>query len=235
MDILDDILECSVCLKPLDDNNKALPCQHTFCRPCLEAIVRSQKELRCPECRVLINKKIDDLPPNVLLIRLLDGLKQQKKLLNNSNCKSATQKRHSVEGILSDSSRNDDKLKVNNHQHERMHSNPETLIQITRPVAEKKIPLASTVFPYSSNMQGDLKLSAGDKVELLRWVDDNWLYGKLLNDENKCGMFPANHVKILVPLPQEEKPMCKTLFSFKSKDKGEDRDCLIFNKNLIYS
>ena len=33
-----------------------------------------------------------------------------------------------------------------------------------------------------------------------------------------------------MPLPQEEKPMCKTLFSFKSKDKGEDRDCLIFNK-----
>jgi len=232
MDILDDILECSVCLKPLDDNNKALPCQHTFCRPCLEAIVRSQKELRCPECRVLINKKIDDLPPNVLLIRLLDGLKQQKKLLNNSNGnnKTGTQKRHSVEGILSDCSRNDDKLKVNNHQHERMHSNPETLIQITRPVVDKKVPLASTVFPYSSNMQGDLKLSVGDKVELLRWVDDNWLYGKLVNDENKCGMFPANHVKILVPLPQEEKPLCKTLFSFKSKDKGEDRDCLIFNK-----
>lgn len=45
-------------------------------------------------------------------------------------------------------------------------------------------------------LYSDLKLSVGDKVELLRWVDDNWLYGKLVNDENKCGMFPANHVKV---------------------------------------
>lgn len=35
----------------------------------------SQRELRCPECRTLVEVKIEDLPTNILLIRLLEGLK----------------------------------------------------------------------------------------------------------------------------------------------------------------
>lgn len=70
---LNDLLECSVCLERLDTSSKVLPCQHTFCRKCLEIIVSSHSELRCPECRVLIEIKIDELPPNVLLMRILEG------------------------------------------------------------------------------------------------------------------------------------------------------------------
>lgn len=33
---LNDLLECSVCLERLDTTSKVLPCQHTFCRKCLE-------------------------------------------------------------------------------------------------------------------------------------------------------------------------------------------------------
>lgn len=40
---------------------------------CSQIIVASHNELRCPECRVLIEIKIDDLPPNVLLMRILGG------------------------------------------------------------------------------------------------------------------------------------------------------------------
>lgn len=70
---LNDLLECSVCLERLNLNSKVLPCQHTFCRKCLEVIVSSQGLLRCPECRVLVDMKIDELPPNVLLMRILEG------------------------------------------------------------------------------------------------------------------------------------------------------------------
>ncbi len=70
---LNDLLECSVCLERLNLNSKVLPCQHTFCRKCLEVIVSSQGSLRCPECRVLVDMKIDELPPNVLLMRILEG------------------------------------------------------------------------------------------------------------------------------------------------------------------
>lgn len=76
---LTDLLECSVCLEQLDATSKVLPCQHTFCKRCLEEIVISRKELRCPECRVLVLTPIEDLPSNILLIRLLEGLKHNSK------------------------------------------------------------------------------------------------------------------------------------------------------------
>ncbi|XP_055624846.1 E3 ubiquitin-protein ligase SH3RF1 [Toxorhynchites rutilus septentrionalis] len=81
--LLNDLLECSVCLDRLDTSSKVLPCQHTFCRKCLEEIVASHQELRCPECRVLVDVKIDELPPNVLLMRILEGMKTAE--LNNQN------------------------------------------------------------------------------------------------------------------------------------------------------
>ncbi|KAK2524182.1 hypothetical protein Q9966_011789 [Columba livia] len=62
-----DLLECSVCLERLDTTAKVLPCQHTFCRRCLESIVSSRHELRCPECRILVGCGVDELPANILL------------------------------------------------------------------------------------------------------------------------------------------------------------------------
>ena len=78
---LDELLECSVCLEQLDETSKVLPCQHTFCRRCLKEIVERRKELRCPECRILVDANIDDLPSNIFLVRLLEGLKKQRKPL----------------------------------------------------------------------------------------------------------------------------------------------------------
>lgn len=74
-----DLLECSVCLERLDVSARVLPCQHTFCRRCLENIVSSRHELRCPECRILVDCAVDDLPANILLVRLLDGIKQRPR------------------------------------------------------------------------------------------------------------------------------------------------------------
>uniref|UniRef100_A0A8C7I3F8 RING-type domain-containing protein n=1 Tax=Oncorhynchus kisutch TaxID=8019 RepID=A0A8C7I3F8_ONCKI len=74
-----DLLECSVCLERLDTTAKVLPCQHTFCRRCLENILSSRNELRCPECRILVGCEVDDLPANILLVRLLDGIKQRPR------------------------------------------------------------------------------------------------------------------------------------------------------------
>lgn len=73
--LLNDLLECSVCLERLDTSSKVLSCQHTFCKKCLEEIVATHKELRCPECRTLVECRVDELPPNVLLMRILEGMK----------------------------------------------------------------------------------------------------------------------------------------------------------------
>ena len=82
---LNELLECSVCLDRLDHTSKVLPCQHTFCRRCLEEIVSTKRELRCPECRTVVTIRVDDLPPNILLIRLLEGLKTQEHLLGQKS------------------------------------------------------------------------------------------------------------------------------------------------------
>lgn len=74
---LNELLECSVCLERLDHTSKVLPCQHTFCKRCLVEIQSMRKELRCPECRVLVEEDIDNLLPNILLIRILEGLNRR--------------------------------------------------------------------------------------------------------------------------------------------------------------
>lgn len=77
--VLLDLLECPVCLERLDASAKVLPCQHTFCRRCLQGILGSRGELRCPECRTLVECGVDELPSNILLVRLLDGIKQRPR------------------------------------------------------------------------------------------------------------------------------------------------------------
>lgn len=77
--VLLDLLECPVCLERLDASAKVLPCQHTFCRRCLQGILGSRGELRCPECRTLVECTVDELPSNILLVRLLDGIKQRPR------------------------------------------------------------------------------------------------------------------------------------------------------------
>lgn len=82
---LNELLECSVCLEQLDQSCKVLPCQHTFCRRCLKEIVERRKELRCPECRVLVEEDVDDLPANILLVRILEELNRQKRTIKPSD------------------------------------------------------------------------------------------------------------------------------------------------------
>ena len=82
---LNELLECSVCLEQLNQSCKVLPCQHTFCRRCLKEIVETRKELRCPECRILVEEDVDDLPANILLVRILEELNRQKGSIKPSD------------------------------------------------------------------------------------------------------------------------------------------------------
>ena len=81
---LNELLECSVCLEQLDQSSKVLPCQHTFCRRCLKEIVETRKELRCPECRILVEEDVDNLPVNIFLVRILEGLNRAKVGIYNN-------------------------------------------------------------------------------------------------------------------------------------------------------
>lgn len=82
------LLECPLCGNQLDVSAKVLPCQHTFCLPCLkrrqeEAAAHSQL-LLCPECRAPVPvRTVEELPTNLLLVRLLEGLRGSPQLLRD--------------------------------------------------------------------------------------------------------------------------------------------------------
>ncbi len=69
------LLECPLCFEPLDVSAKVLPCQHTFCMSCLQKQEATHSQLLCPECRAPVPARtVEDLPANLLLVRLLEGL-----------------------------------------------------------------------------------------------------------------------------------------------------------------
>ena len=72
-----DLLECSVCLETLGPAHKVLPCQHTFCTKCLADVwtAKAKDERLCPECRTVCLVDLDRLPSNVILNRILEGIK----------------------------------------------------------------------------------------------------------------------------------------------------------------
>ncbi|CAJ0578466.1 unnamed protein product, partial [Mesorhabditis spiculigera] len=51
--------------------------------------------------------------------------------------------------------------------------------------------VVSALHDYSTGYDGDLEFIAGERIEVLEWVDDQWLKGKI---GGRTGMFPANFV-----------------------------------------
>uniref|UniRef100_A0A4W5LCV0 E3 ubiquitin-protein ligase SH3RF1 n=1 Tax=Hucho hucho TaxID=62062 RepID=A0A4W5LCV0_9TELE len=216
--VLLDLLECPVCLERLDATAKVLPCQHTFCRRCLQGILSSRAELRCPECRTLVECAVDELPSNILLVRLLDGIKQRPRRAG------------SVAGVC-----------TNGTAGVRMQGNgprdpgapgaqPQRGQAKSTPVrGVPQLPCVKALYNYDGKEPGDLKFSKGDIIILRRQVDENWYHGEI---GGVHGFFPTNFVQIIKPLPQPP-PQCKALYDFELKDKEADKDCLPFTKDDI--
>uniref|UniRef100_A0A3Q2Y119 RING-type E3 ubiquitin transferase n=1 Tax=Hippocampus comes TaxID=109280 RepID=A0A3Q2Y119_HIPCM len=212
-----DLLECSVCLERLDTTAKVLPCQHTFCRRCLENIVSSRNELRCPECRILVDCGVDDLPANILLVRLLDGIKQRPQRGGAGRQPVAG---GSLQGCAAGIS-----------------ASPPGSAARELPVATRSspvknipaLPCGKALYSYEGKEPGDLQFSKGDIIILRRKVDDNWYHGEL----NGChGFLPASYIQLLRPLSQTP-PQGKALYDFEVKNKDQDKDCLAFSKDEV--
>ncbi|XP_066562081.1 E3 ubiquitin-protein ligase SH3RF3 [Amia ocellicauda] len=209
-----DLLECSVCLERLDTTAKVLPCQHTFCRRCLENIVSSRSELRCPECRILVDCGVDDLPANILLVRLLDGIKQRPRNGGRPSLTGASL--GCAAGVSA--------------------SPPGTAVRelpaATRSSPVKNVPqlpCGKALYNYEGKEPGDLKFNKGDIIILRRKVDENWYHGEL---NGSHGFLPASYIQCIKPLSQPP-PQGKALYDFEVKDKDKDKDCLTFTKDEI--
>uniref|UniRef100_A0A673H6J8 E3 ubiquitin-protein ligase SH3RF1 n=1 Tax=Sinocyclocheilus rhinocerous TaxID=307959 RepID=A0A673H6J8_9TELE len=217
-----DLLECPVCLERLDATAKVLPCQHTFCRRCLLGIVGSRGELRCPECRTLVESGVDELPSNILLVRLLDGIKQRPRRTGSMHgtCTNGS----AVAGVraqIAGGGQRDPGPTGAQSQRVQAKSTP------VRGVPQ--LPCAKALYNYDGKEPGDLKFSKGDIIILRRQVDENWYHGEM---GGVHGFFPTNFVQVIKPLPQPP-PQCKALYDFELKDKEADKDCLPFSKDDI--
>ncbi|KAG9270965.1 E3 ubiquitin-protein ligase SH3RF3 [Astyanax mexicanus] len=207
-----DLLECSVCLERLDTTAKVLPCQHTFCRRCLENIVSSRHELRCPECRILVDCGVDDLPANILLVRLLDGIRQRPQ-------RGGGRPGLGLGGAAG------------------MAASPPGTAMRDSPSATRsspvknvpQLPCGKALYSYEGKEPGDLKFNKGDIIILRRKVDENWYHGEL---NGSHGFLPASYIQCIRPLSQTP-PQGKALYDFEVKDKDQDKDCLTFTKDEI--
>ncbi|XP_054021954.1 E3 ubiquitin-protein ligase SH3RF1 [Dryobates pubescens] len=215
-----DLLECPVCLERLDASAKVLPCQHTFCKRCLLGIVSSRNELRCPECRTLVDCSVDELPSNILLVRLLDGIKQRPRKPSAGGGTGSTNALR-VPINTNCGSKDLQNSQVGQQQRVQARSPP------VRGVPQ--LPCAKALYNYEGKEPGDLKFSKGDIIILRRQVDENWYHGEV---NGIHGFFPTNFVQIIKPLPQPP-PQCKALYDFEVKDKEADKDCLPFSKDDV--
>lgn len=217
-----DLLECPVCLERLDASAKVLPCQHTFCKRCLLGIVSSRSELRCPECRTLVECGVDELPSNILLVRLLDGIKQRpRKPGTGPHTGNSTNALRAQGNVTTNCGTTDAQSNQGGPQRIQARSPP------VRGVPQ--LPCAKALYNYEGKEPGDLKFNKGDIIVLRRQVDENWYHGEI---NGVHGFFPTNFVQIIKPLPQPP-PQCKALYDFEVKDKEADKDCLPFSKDDI--
>ncbi|KAI5608463.1 E3 ubiquitin-protein ligase SH3RF1 isoform 1 [Silurus asotus] len=205
-----DLLECPVCLERLDASAKVLPCQHTFCRRCLLGIVGSRGELRCPECRTLVESGVDELPSNILLVRLLDGIKQRPWRAGT--------------GCTNGSAGGGVREHANSGAQPQRAQTKSTAVR-----GVPQLPCAKALYNYDGKEPGDLKFGKGDIIILRRQVDENWYHGEM---GGVHGFFPASFVQVIKPLLQPP-PQCKALYDFELKDKEADKDCLPFSKDDI--
>ncbi|XP_035569696.1 E3 ubiquitin-protein ligase SH3RF2 isoform X3 [Canis lupus baileyi] len=212
-----DLLECPVCFEKLDVTAKVLPCQHTFCKPCLQRIFKAHKELRCPECRTLVFCSIEALPANLLLVRLLDGVRS-----GQSSGRGGSFRRPGV--LTSQDSR---KSRTDPRG---LQSSPFRLVPNIR-IHMDGVPRAKALCNYRGQNPGDLRFNKGDVILLRRQLDENWYQGEI---NGVSGIFPASSVEVIKQLPQPP-PLCRALYNFdlRDKDKSENQDCLTFLKDDI--
>ncbi|NXN31552.1 SH3R2 ligase, partial [Nycticryphes semicollaris] len=207
-----DLLECPVCFEKLDATAKVLPCQHTFCKPCLQRILKSQKELRCPECRTLVLCSIEQLPSNLLLIRLLDGVRCGQNVTRFGSIQRS--------GVLSSpASLRRVPRALQLHQH-RVATSPR--------IHMEGVPRAKALYTYRGHNPGELRFNKGDIIVLLRQLDENWYLGEV---NGVSGVFPASSVQVIKQLPLPP-PLGRALYGLdlRSRDKAENKDCLTFHK-----
>ncbi|KAL7858496.1 hypothetical protein AOLI_G00185980 [Acnodon oligacanthus] len=208
-----ELLECPLCTKPLDVTAKVLPCQHTFCQPCLLRLEASSSSphMCCPECRAPLSGRVETLPTNLLLARLLQGLQRERVTAPRDRS-----------GVYVSSTAAQEGCVVKDLQPAQQQKG-----QGTQEV------LAKALYNYQGNGQGELSMKSGDIVSL-RWkADENWCYGEA---KGSSGLVPT---KMVQALSDQAQPLalCRALYDFDLNrlDPEDRKECLPFLKGDLIS
>ncbi|KAL1492639.1 hypothetical protein ABEB36_010869 [Hypothenemus hampei] len=84
-------------------------------------------------------------------------------------------------------------------------------------VNEVETPYGIALYDYFANHPSDLSFQIDDVVILIRRINDDWLYGRVLDKE---GMFPESFINVQVPLKQEAN-IVTALYDFSAQMPGD--------------
>lgn len=62
------------------------------------------------------------------------------------------------------------------------------------------------LYPFQAESSNELSLKGGEIVNLIKYVDENWIEGEI---DGKTGIFPANFINVIVDCPKPAK-LCKS-------------------------
>ncbi|AWP12227.1 putative E3 ubiquitin-protein ligase SH3RF2 [Scophthalmus maximus] len=206
------LLECPLCSEQLDVSAKVLPCQHTFCATCLQKQETAHSQLLCPECRAPVPARtVEELPANLLLVRLLEGLQGST---GPDGYKQSG--RYAVPLARGSSAvREGQQQQEGQHRWTQVHS---------------ELPVRA----LSRNQPGDVSgkpvlLAHGNSIMRKQKVDENWHQGN--GAQQAVDQMPQ-----LQPLQQPQQLVfCRALYNFKPEEMNVDdsKYCLSFLKGDI--
>ncbi|KAJ8923643.1 hypothetical protein NQ315_010223 [Exocentrus adspersus] len=84
-------------------------------------------------------------------------------------------------------------------------------------VTDVDVPYGIALYDYRATDPRDLSFQTNDVIILLRRINNEWLYGRILDRE---GMFPANFIDIQVPLIEDDNT-AMALYEFKPQMPGD--------------
>ncbi|KAM4621144.1 E3 ubiquitin-protein ligase SH3RF2 [Polymixia lowei] len=212
-----DLLVCPLCFEQLDVSAKVLSCQHTFCKPCLQRQEASQSQLLCPECRTPVQaKSVEDLPSNLLLVRLLEGLQV------SMGPGRGRQSDHYMVPLVRDNTivRECQQQESLGTQYRQRHSEVG----------------ARALYNHKRDTLGELALVPGQDIAPRHNLDENWHRGDINDSSGSVAVGMLQGVNQPQSL-QQSKPLalCRALYDFNPKemDLEDYRYCLSFLKGDI--
>uniref|UniRef100_A0A3Q2XV86 SH3 domain containing ring finger 2 n=1 Tax=Hippocampus comes TaxID=109280 RepID=A0A3Q2XV86_HIPCM len=207
------LLECPLCYEQLDASAKVLPCQHTFCKACLQKQEAAHSQMFCPECRAPIRARtVEELPANILLVRLLEGLQGSAGPSRNS--------RYTVPFARSSGT-----VREGHYRELQGH---------------KEVFSRTSMRKQQGDSEGELILTHinGITPKHRPTMGDDWLHRQISDNSGTSVTAGTPHAanQTLQTLPhQQSLPLCRTLCDFSPKEMNVDSSdlCLSFRKGDI--